>query len=120
MISGQRRQRHATLLTRYLQAGKKIARLAVEPVPAPAAPQLDRHANRAALGDITWRRNFVWEGEGFPAIGRIAIGEDRGFEGGDAWGAIAASRVQPLDGGFRLKRRFRSWPKTECRRADRG
>ena len=33
------------LLAKYLQAAKKIARAAVEPVPLPATPELERHSN---------------------------------------------------------------------------
>lgn len=51
------------LLAKYLQAAKKIARAAVEPVPPPATPELERHSNTSALRDITWQRNFIWDGD---------------------------------------------------------
>src|SRR5580658_5532087 len=51
------------LIAKYLDAAKKIARAAIEPVPPPATPQLERRANASAAPDFTWRRNFVWDGD---------------------------------------------------------
>jgi Protein of unknown function (DUF1592)/Protein of unknown function (DUF1588)/Protein of unknown function (DUF1585)/Protein of unknown function (DUF1587)/Protein of unknown function (DUF1595) len=51
------------VLAKYLDAAKKIARAAVEPVPPPAAPELDRRSNPSALRDIMWQRNFTWEAD---------------------------------------------------------
>src|SRR5580693_9988287 len=44
------------LLAKYLNAAKKIARAAIEPIPPPATPELERHSNASALSDITWER----------------------------------------------------------------
>ena len=52
-----------TLVSKYLAAARKIARAAVEPVAPPASPELSRHSNASAMRDITWRRNFKWEGD---------------------------------------------------------
>jgi len=38
-----------TLFAKYLDAARKIARAAVEPVPPPAAPELESHSNASAL-----------------------------------------------------------------------
>lgn len=51
------------LLKRYLDAAKKIARAAIEPVPPPAMPELERRSNASAVSDITWQRTFTWEGD---------------------------------------------------------
>lgn len=51
------------LLSKYLDATKKIARAAIEPVPPPSAPELDRRSNVSALRDITWQRNFTWDAD---------------------------------------------------------
>ena len=51
------------LLAKYLDAAKKIARAAVESVPAPATPQLERHGNTSHTTDFTWTRKFLWGGE---------------------------------------------------------
>ena len=51
------------LLAKYLNAAKKIARAAIEPVPPPATPELESRANASAAPDFTWRRNFVWDGD---------------------------------------------------------
>lgn len=51
------------LVAKYLDAAGKIARAAVEPVPPPATPQLERHSNTGDSPEIIWQRNFVWDGE---------------------------------------------------------
>ncbi len=51
------------LVAKYLQAAKRIARAAVEPIPPPASPELERHSNTSALRDITWQRRFVWDAD---------------------------------------------------------
>jgi hypothetical protein len=51
------------LLAKYLEAAKKIARAAIEPVPAPATPELERRSNPSASSEITWQRNFTWDGD---------------------------------------------------------
>ena len=51
------------LLAKYLDAAKKIARAAAEPVPPPAAPELDRYSNASASPDLTWQRRFTWDGD---------------------------------------------------------
>jgi Protein of unknown function (DUF1587) len=40
-----------------------VARAAIESVPPPAAPQLERYSNASASADITWQRNFAWDGD---------------------------------------------------------
>jgi uncharacterized protein DUF1592/uncharacterized protein DUF1588/uncharacterized protein DUF1587/uncharacterized protein DUF1585/uncharacterized protein DUF1595 len=52
-----------SLLAKYLDAAKKIARAAVEIVPPPAEAELQRRSNASASSDITWKRNFIWEGD---------------------------------------------------------
>jgi hypothetical protein len=52
-----------TLLAKYLDAAKTIARAAIEPLPPPATPQLERHSNASASPDITWQRTLIWEGD---------------------------------------------------------
>jgi hypothetical protein len=51
------------LLAKYLDAAKKIARAAIELVPAPATPELQRRSNASATTEITWQRNFTWDGD---------------------------------------------------------
>jgi Protein of unknown function (DUF1592)/Protein of unknown function (DUF1587)/Protein of unknown function (DUF1595) len=51
------------LLTKYLDAARKIARAAIEPVLPPSTPDLERRSNASASADITWERNFIWEGD---------------------------------------------------------
>jgi len=51
------------LLAKYLETAKKIARAAIEPVPPPASPQLERWPNNSASAGITWRRTFIWDGD---------------------------------------------------------
>jgi len=51
------------LLAKYLDDAKKIARAAAEPVPPPAAPELDRYSNASASPDLTWQRRFTWDGD---------------------------------------------------------
>ena len=51
------------LTAKYLEAAKKIARAAIEPVPPPAAPELERWPNPSASTDITWERKFVWDAD---------------------------------------------------------
>ncbi|MGA2740503.1 MAG: DUF1592 domain-containing protein [Bryobacteraceae bacterium] len=51
------------LMAKYLAAAKKIARAAIEPVPAPATPELESHLNASASPDMTWQRNFIWDGD---------------------------------------------------------
>jgi hypothetical protein len=63
------------LLAKYLAAAKKIARAAIEPIPAPGQPELARHANTSAQADITWERTFTWQGDYDLHIG-IAGGRD--------------------------------------------
>src|SRR5580693_2042380 len=48
------------LMAKYLDAAKKIARAAIEPVPPPATPELERHSNLSALQDFTWQQHFIW------------------------------------------------------------
>ncbi len=52
-----------TLLKKYLDAAKGIARAAIELVPPPATPELERRSNPAASTDLTWQRGFTWEGD---------------------------------------------------------
>jgi hypothetical protein len=51
------------LLAKYLDAAKKIARAAIEPVPPPGTPELERRSNASASPDITWRRHIIWDGD---------------------------------------------------------
>jgi Protein of unknown function (DUF1592)/Protein of unknown function (DUF1588)/Protein of unknown function (DUF1585)/Protein of unknown function (DUF1587)/Protein of unknown function (DUF1595) len=51
------------LMAKYLDAAGKIARAAIEPVPVPAAPQLERYSNAGDSADITWQHKFMWDGE---------------------------------------------------------
>jgi hypothetical protein len=51
------------LMAKYLDAAKKIARAAIEPVPPPATPEVERRSNASASPDFAWRRNFIWDGD---------------------------------------------------------
>ncbi len=51
------------LMAKYLAAAKKIARAAVELVPPPSTPELQRHSNASTSSDITWQRKFTWDGD---------------------------------------------------------
>lgn len=52
-----------TLMAKYLEAARRIARAAIEPIPPPAAPELERRSNTSASPDFTWQRNFTWDGD---------------------------------------------------------
>jgi hypothetical protein len=51
------------LLAKYLNAAKKIARAAIEPIPPPATPEMESRSNASASPDLVWQRNFIWDGD---------------------------------------------------------
>jgi hypothetical protein len=51
------------LAAKYLEAARKISRAAIEPIPPPSTPQLERYSNPSASPDLTWQRHFIWDGD---------------------------------------------------------